>query len=66
MYENLAKKYYKESSFLNKAVAAGKAIDNALELKYSKGGATKTYFMMDNYLKYFTYEKIINIKKHKL
>jgi len=37
----------------NKAIAAGKAMDNALKLEYSKGGTTICHFMMSNYLKYF-------------
>lgn len=37
----------------NKAMAAGKAMDNALKLEYTKGGSTKCHFMMSNYLKYF-------------
>lgn len=61
MFENLAIKYYQGRSAFNKALAAGIAIDNLLKLDYSKGGATKTYFMMNNYLKYFTYEKLYNI-----
>lgn len=60
MYKELAIKYYKCRSAYNKALAAGIAIDNSLELDYSKGGTTKTYFMMNNYLKYFTYEKLYN------
>jgi hypothetical protein len=40
-----------------KATAAGKAMDNALKVSYSKGGTTKCHFMITNYLKYFDYEK---------
>ena len=41
-----------------KAIAAGKAIDNALKVEYSKGGITKSHFMLSNYLKYFSYEAL--------
>ena len=41
-----------------KAIAAGRALDNALEVKYSKGGTTKSHFMLDNYLKYFSFEAL--------
>jgi len=63
MYKELANKYYKGHSKFKKALAAGIAMDNAMTLKYSKGGTTKTFFMMDNFLKYFDYEVL---KKYNL
>jgi hypothetical protein len=47
-----------DNSKRSKAIAAGKAIDNALELEYGKGGGTKSHFMTDNWLKYFSYEAL--------
>lgn len=58
MYQELAEKYYKNSPKLKKALAAGIAMDNSLKLERTKGGTTNCHFMMDNYLKYFDYEKI--------
>lgn len=60
MYEQLAIKYYSGDGRLNKALAAGRAMDNALKLDYSEGGTTKCHFMLDNFLKYFDYEKLPN------
>jgi hypothetical protein len=39
-----------------KAIAAGKAMDNALKLEYTKGGTTNCHFMMTNWLAYFDYD----------
>ena len=64
MYESQAKDYYANDYRLPKAVAAGIAIDNALKLDYTKGGHTKTHFMIGNYLKYFSYEALIKLKKN--
>ncbi len=61
-YEQKAKLLYASSDKLNKAIAAGKAMDNAMKLEYTPGGATKCHFMIDNYLKYFDYDKIKNLK----
>jgi hypothetical protein len=58
MYKELAIKYYKNHKEYEKALAAGVAMDNALEKKYSIGGVTKTHFMMNNFLKYFSYERL--------
>lgn len=58
MYQQLAIKYYSNHKDLHKAIAAGKAIDNALKLDYSKSGVTNCHFMMSNYLKYFDYDKL--------
>lgn len=63
MYEKLAIKYYKNHNKFNKALSAGIAMDNAMKLKYTKGGSSKTSFMMDNFLKYFDYEVL---KKYEL
>ena len=59
-YEEQAKKAYAndDEGKRNKAIAAGRAIDNALNVEYSKGGTTKSHFMMSNYLKYFSYEAL--------
>jgi hypothetical protein len=59
-YEEQAKKAYANDpeERANKAIAAGRAIDNALELEYTKGGTTNSHFMMSNYLKYFSYEAL--------
>lgn len=56
MYKELANKYYKNHNLYNKAYSAGVALDNALVVKSTKGGSTKTHFMLDNFLKYFDYE----------
>jgi hypothetical protein len=57
-YEDIAKKAYDNDKpeVLKKAIAAGKAIDNALKLEYTKGGTTNSHFMMQNYLAYFDYQ----------
>ncbi len=60
MYKKLAEKYYQNHKHFKKAIAAGVAMDNALKKEYSISGATNTHFMMGNYLKYFTYEKLEN------
>lgn len=41
-----------------KAMAAGRAMDNALKLEYGKGGGTKSHFMISNWLKYFSPEAL--------
>lgn len=41
-----------------KAMAAGRAMDNALKLEYGKGGGTKSHFMTDNWLAYFSPEAL--------
>jgi hypothetical protein len=58
MYKEMAEKHYKDHKDLPKALAAGIAMDNALKKEYGGGGGTKTHFMMDNFLKYFTYERL--------
>ena len=58
MYKELAIKFYTGHKDYSKALAAGVAIDNALKKEYTKGGATKCHFMMDNFLKYFSFEKL--------
>lgn len=57
-YENMAVKAYANDSEekKRKAIASGKAIDNALKLEYGKGGGTKSHFMIDNWMAYFSYE----------
>lgn len=66
MYEAQATEYYANDKRLPKAIAAGIAMDNALKLEYTKGGHTKTHFMMSNYLKYFSYEALQKIKIHEI
>ncbi len=58
MYREQAEKHYKGHKNYKKALAAGIAMDNALKLEYTKGGHTNTHFMLNNYLKYFSYEKL--------
>ena len=60
MYKNLANKYYKKHNLYKKAMAAATALDNALDLNYTKGGTTNSHFMLDNFLKYFDYEVLKN------
>lgn len=60
MYKELAEKHYCNHKNYKKALAAGIAMDNALKLNYTKGGHTNTHFMIENYLKYFTYDKLPN------
>jgi hypothetical protein len=57
-YEAMARKHYAGHRLLNKAIAAGVAMDNAIKKTYSKGGTTNCHFMMDNFLKYFSDEKL--------
>lgn len=63
MYKELAEKYYKNHKEYNKAYAAAEAMDNSLKLDYTKGGVTHTHFMMSNYLKYFSYERLPENRK---
>ena len=58
MYKAMANKYYAGQKDFNKAFAAGTAMDNALKKDYGVGGGTDTHFMLSNYLKYFTYERL--------
>lgn len=62
MYREMALKYYHNHPKLSKALSAGIAMDNALLKEYGVGGGTKTHFMMDNFLKYFDYEKLPILK----
>jgi hypothetical protein len=41
-----------------KAIAAGKAMDNALKKEYTKGGTTHSHFLTENWIKYFSYEAL--------
>jgi hypothetical protein len=58
MYKQMAIEYYSNHKDFKKAYSAGEAMDNALKKEYTNGGTTKTHFMMDNFLKYFSYEKL--------
>ncbi len=58
MYKSMAEKYYQNHPEYKKALAAGIAMDNAMKLERSCGGVTKTHFMMSNFLKYFSYERL--------
>lgn len=58
MYKEMAVKYYTGHKDFKKALAAGIAMDNALRKEYGVGGTTRTHFMMSNFLKYFSYEKL--------
>lgn len=58
MYKELAEQYYANHKDYNKALAAGIAMDNALKKDYTIGGSTNTHFMMSNFLKYFSYERL--------
>ena len=60
-YEQLAKQLYAYSSKIDKAIAAGKQLDDSLVKEYGSEGATHCYFRIDQYLKYFSYEAIKNI-----
>lgn len=57
-YSEQADIYYKDHKEYKKAKSAGIAMDNALKMVDSKGGVTNTHFMMGNYLKYFSYERL--------
>jgi len=63
MYKEMAEKYYKNHNEYSKAIAAGTAMDNALKKEYSIGGVTNTHFMMGNFLKYFSYERLPENRK---
>jgi hypothetical protein len=58
MYQQLAQTYYVNHKDYKKALAAGIAMDNALKKDYTIGGSTNTHFMMLNFLKYFSYERL--------
>lgn len=58
MYKELAETHYVNHKDYKKALAAGIAMDNALKKDYTTGGSTNTHFMMSNFLKYFSYEKL--------
>jgi hypothetical protein len=57
-YKQMAIDYYTNHKDFKKALAAGIAMDNALKKDYTTGGSTNTHFMMSNFLKYFSYEKL--------
>ena len=59
-YEEQAKIYYLNDNekLLNKAIAAGKLIDNRLKCQYTKGGTNNCFFDISNYLKYFSFEAL--------
>jgi len=57
-YKQMAIDYYTNHKDYKKALAAGIAMDNALKKDYTTGGSTNTHFMMSNFLKYFSYEKL--------
>lgn len=63
MYKEMADKYYKDHKEHKKALDAGIAMDNALKLERSKGGHTNCHFMMNNFLKYFCYERLPENRK---
>lgn len=58
IYKDMANKFYKGHKDFDKAFAAGTAMDNALTKEYSKGGHSNCHFMLDNFLKYFSYERL--------
>jgi hypothetical protein len=58
MYKDIAEQYYVNHKDYKKALAAGIAMDNALKKDYTTGGSTNTHFMMSNFLKYFSYERL--------
>jgi hypothetical protein len=66
MYKEQAEKYYKNHPKYKKALAAGIAMDNALNLKYTKGGTTNTHFIIQNYFKYFSYESLLRLNLIKI
>ena len=57
-YELQARKYYANNPRLDKAIAAGKQMDNSLKKEYGKEGSTDCHFRMNQYLKYFSYEAL--------
>lgn len=59
-YEEQAKIYYSNdnTTILNKAISAGKLIDNRLKISYTKGGTNNCFFDVSNYLKYFSFEAL--------
>jgi hypothetical protein len=63
MYKQMAIEHYANHKDFNKALAAGTAMDNALKKDYTKGGTTNCHFMMDNFLKYFSYERLPENRK---
>ncbi len=60
-YEQMAIKAYRNDTEekRHKAIAAGKAIDNACELEHAtESGVTRCHFMLSNWLKYFSSEAL--------
>ena len=57
-YQNLALQLYAnaDENKRNKAIAAGKQLDNSLVKEYGPEGATDCHFRVEQYLKYFSYE----------
>lgn len=66
-FEKSAHKYYAhcDEKLRNKAIGAGKLIDNRLKCVHSKGGITNCHFDTANYLKYFSFEALVNIGYYK-
>ena len=62
-YEQMAETYYNGHPEYKKALAAGIATDNAMKKEYGVGGGTNTHFMMTNFLKYFSYERLPENRK---
>ncbi|RZK23517.1 MAG: hypothetical protein EOO43_08385 [Flavobacterium sp.] len=59
MIEATAKKMYQGHHLYKKAVDTGRAIDNALQVQYTKGGTTNSRFLTAMHQKYFSFEAYV-------
>lgn len=62
-YEKMARVFYIDSTKLDKAIAAGKLLDNRLSNAY-KEVISDIHFDMSAYLSYFDYEKLILLSNY--
>jgi len=62
-YQLQAIEFYTGHDKFNKAIAAAKQLDNSLVKKYGSEGSTDCHFRIDQYLKYFSYEALNQLKK---
>jgi len=61
-YQQQAIQFYTGHEKFNKAMAAAKQLDNSLIKEYGTEGSTDFHFRIDQYLKYFSYEALNQLK----
>lgn len=59
IWERKATIIYKGHRWEDKAVAAGRAMDNALKKEYTKGGTTNCKFLTVQWLKFFDWNVLV-------